>query len=42
MEKSILPQYFEGENQLIMAIVLMIFGFLTIFILEKVAVKFSK
>lgn len=42
LEKSILPNYFEGENHLIMAIVLMFFGFLTIFILEKVAVKFSK
>lgn len=42
MEKSILPQYFEGENHLMTAIVLMVFGFLTIFILEKAAVKFSK
>ncbi|MEZ4838032.1 DUF368 domain-containing protein [Flavobacterium sp.] len=42
MEKSILPHYFEGENQLITAILLMVFGFLTIFILEKAAVKFSK
>lgn len=42
LEKSILPQHFEGDNQLLIAIVLMVFGFLTIFILEKVAVKFSK
>lgn len=42
LEKSILPQHFEGDNQLHIAIVLMVFGFLTIFILEKVAVKFSK
>ena len=42
MDKSILPQYFEGENQLIIALVLMVVGFLTIFILEKVANKYSK
>lgn len=42
LEKSILPQHFEGDNQLLIAIVLMVFGFLTIFILEKVAVKYSK
>ncbi|WP_026710460.1 DUF368 domain-containing protein [Flavobacterium filum] len=42
LEKSILPTHFEGDNQLVFAVVLMILGFLTIFILEKVAVKFSK
>ena len=42
MEKSILPQNFEGDNLLIVAICLMIAGFLTIFIVEKVGNKFSK
>ena len=42
MEKSILPQYFDGDNQFALAIILMLLGFLTIFILEKVAEKFSK
>jgi len=42
MDKSILPHYFEGNNQLIIALVLMVVGFLTIFILEKVANKYSK
>lgn len=41
MEKSILPQYFDGDNQFALAIILMLLGFLTIFILEKVAEKFS-
>lgn len=42
LEKSILPQNFEGDNQWIIAVVLMVIGFLTIFILEKSASKFSK
>lgn len=42
LEKSILPTHFEGDSQIITALILMVFGFLTIFILEKVAVKFSK
>ena len=42
MEKSILPQYFDGNNQFALAIFLMLLGFLTIFILEKVAEKYSK
>jgi len=42
MEKSILPQNFEGDNLLLVAILLMIAGFLTIFIVEKVGAKFSK
>ena len=42
MEKSILPQNFEGDNLLLIAILLMIAGFLTIFIVEKVGAKFSK
>ena len=35
LEKSISPFSFEGDNQLTLAIVLMLIGFLTIFILEK-------
>jgi len=42
MEKSILPTAFNGDNQLLVAILLMIAGFLTIFIVEKVGAKFSK
>lgn len=42
MEKSILPNAFDGDNQLFVAILLMIAGFLTIFILDKVANKYSK
>lgn len=42
MEKSILPTAFDGDNQLLVAILLMIAGFLTIFIVEKVGAKFSK
>ena len=35
LEKSISPFSFEGDSQLTLAIVLMLIGFLTIFILEK-------
>ncbi len=42
LEKSILPQYFEGDNQITLAVILMIAGFLTIFIVEKAGEKFSK
>lgn len=35
LEKSVSPFSFEGDNQLTIAIALMIIGFLTIFILEK-------
>jgi putative membrane protein len=41
LEKSIMPQDFEGEPQLFAAIVCVIFGFLTIFLLEQIAVKKS-
>ncbi len=41
LEKSILPNHFEGDNQITFAIILMIVGFLTIFIVEKVGEKFS-
>lgn len=35
IEKSILPNTYVGDNQLVVALVLMVFGFLTIFILER-------
>ncbi|WP_034040599.1 DUF368 domain-containing protein [Wocania ichthyoenteri] len=39
LEESISPFTFEGESQITMAIILMILGFLTIFILEKLGSK---
>ena len=42
MDKSILPNYFEGDNQLFIALLLMVAGFLTIFIVEKVGSKYSE
>ncbi len=36
MQESISPFSFEGDNQLLFALILMVLGFLTIFILEKV------
>lgn len=42
LEKSILPQHFEGNPQLVLAIVLALGGFLLIFSIEKIAVKFQK
>lgn len=39
LQESISPFSFDGENQLVFAIILMIFGFFTIFILEKVGSK---
>lgn len=39
VEQSVLPASYEGDNQLFFAILLMIAGFLTIFILEKVGSK---
>lgn len=39
LEQSISPFSFEGDNQLILAIILMIIGFATIFILEKLGSK---
>lgn len=36
-EKSILPQYYDGDPQLLIAIVLMLVGFFTIIGLEKIA-----
>jgi|UniRef100_UPI00404B30E7 putative membrane protein len=39
VEESISPLSFEGDNQLLYAILLMVLGFLTIFILEKLGSK---
>lgn len=39
LQESVSPFAFQGENHLIFAILLMIFGFLTIFILEKLGSK---
>ena len=37
VEKSILPQYFEGDNQLVLAIGLAVIGFFLVWGLEKFA-----
>jgi putative membrane protein len=42
LEKSVLPQHFEGNPQLLLSIALAIAGFLLIFSIEKIAVKFQK
>jgi len=42
LEKSVLPIHFEGDSQIIIALILMVFGFLTIFIMEKLGAKYSK
>lgn len=39
LQKSISPFTFDGENQITLAIILMILGFLTIFILERLGSK---
>ncbi|MFH6769580.1 DUF368 domain-containing protein [Gaetbulibacter aquiaggeris] len=39
IDKSVLPFNYEGDNHLLLAILLIIVGFLTIFILEKVGSK---
>ncbi len=39
LEESISPFSFDGENQITIAIILMVLGFLTIFILEKLGSK---
>lgn len=38
-EESILPYNFEGESQLVYAVILAIIGFLTIVLLERMAIK---
>ena len=42
MDKSIFPNHFDGDPEIILAVLLMIAGFMTIFMLEKFAKKFSK
>jgi putative membrane protein len=42
LEKSILPQHFEGNPQIIGAIVMVLFGFILIVGLEKIAAKLGK
>ena len=39
IEKSISPFSFDGDHQLLLSIVLIVLGFLTIFILERVGSK---
>lgn len=39
LQESISPLTFEGESQLLWAVILMFIGFLTIFFLEKLATK---
>ncbi|MBD0405423.1 DUF368 domain-containing protein [Flammeovirga sp. EKP202] len=39
IEKSILPQYFDGDNQLVLAIILAIVGFFLVYGIEKFASK---
>ncbi len=39
LQESVSPLAFEGDNKLVFAIILVIIGFLTIFILEKVGSK---
>ncbi|MBD0836908.1 DUF368 domain-containing protein [Aestuariibaculum suncheonense] len=39
IQESISPFAFNGDNQIVFAIILMILGFLTIFILEKIGAK---
>lgn len=42
LEKSVLPQHFEGNPQIIGAIVMVLFGFILIVGLEKIAAKLGK
>ncbi|MFN3756341.1 MAG: DUF368 domain-containing protein [Flavobacterium sp.] len=42
VERSILPNAFDGDPQYIGVVTLMLFGFLVIFILEKAATKLSR
>ncbi|RBA28031.1 DUF368 domain-containing protein [Flavobacterium tibetense] len=42
LEKSILPQHFEGNPQIIGAVVMVFFGFILIVGLEKIAAKLGK
>ena len=42
LEKSILPQDFNGDAQIILAVLLAILGFLVIYGMEKVAARLEK
>lgn len=42
LEESVLPSYFIGEPQVFGAIICMVVGFLSIFILERLAIKKAK
>ena len=42
LEKSILPQEFNGDAQIILAIILAVFGFLVIYGMEKIATHLEK
>jgi putative membrane protein len=42
LEKSIFPQNFDGQSQIVMAIILAVLGFLVIFTMEKIASKLRK
>mgnify|MGYP000157827346 FL=1 len=42
IDKSILPQNFDGDPKIVMAIVLAILGFVLIFGMEKMASKLGK
>ncbi|MAZ29477.1 MAG: DUF368 domain-containing protein [Cytophagaceae bacterium] len=39
LEKSILPQNFDGDPQILSVVILAVFGFLLIFIIERLAIK---
>lgn len=39
LEESVSPFNFDGDNQIIFALILMLLGFITIFILEKIGAK---
>lgn len=39
LQESVSPFHFDGNNQILFALILMIFGFLTIFMLEKIGSK---
>lgn len=42
IEKSILPQDFHGDTQMVLAITLVLFGFLVIYGMEKIATRLGK
>jgi putative membrane protein len=42
IERSVLPQNFEGQAQILTAIILAIIGFFVIFGMEKIASKLGK